>query len=120
MTEPVKRSYVSPLRSSAAAATRQRILAAGQAVFEARGWSGTTIPLIAAEAGVSPKTIQVQFGTKAKLLADTVDYAIRGEPGNEPVVRRGTAQAIRAAADAAEALRLHAARMTESSLRARS
>ena len=112
MTGDVKRSYVSPLRSAAAAATRQRILSAAKSVFEARGWAGTTMALIAAEAEVSPKTIQAQFGTKARLLADTVDFAIRGDPGSEPIVRKGAAQSIKDSSDARGALALHAAMST--------
>lgn len=118
MPGDVKRSYVSPLRSAAAAATRQRILRAAKSVFEERGWTGTTLALIAAQADVSPKTIQAQCKTKARLLAETVDFAIRGDPGGAPTVRRGAAQAIKAAPDAREALALHAAMATAINSRA--
>lgn len=118
MSGSLKRTYVSSLRSAAATATRRRILRAAQTVFEQRGWSGTTLPVIADEAGVSPKTIQAQFGTKAKLLAEVVDFAVRGDAGGEPVERRGGAQAIRAAPRAAEALSLHAALVADINARA--
>lgn len=74
--------------------------------------------MIAAQAGVSPKTVQAQFRTKARLLADTVDFAVRGGAGAEQTVRRGSAQAIREAPDARQALALHAAMSTAVNSRA--
>lgn len=118
MSRDVPRAYVSPLRATAAAATRARILAAAKASFERSGWGGATLALIAAEAEVSPKTVQAQFGTKAKLLADTVDFAIRRNAGGDLGTRRGTAQAIKAASDARRALELHASMSTQLNSRA--
>jgi AcrR family transcriptional regulator len=46
---------------------------------EAHGWAATTVAAVAADAAVSPKTIQALFGTKATLLAAAVDYAIAGD-----------------------------------------
>lgn len=113
-----KRIYVSPLRSAAAAATRRRVLLAAQVLFEERGWAGTTLAAIAADAGVSSKTVQAQFRTKARVLAGAVDLAIRGAPGDGAAGRRGSAQAIREARDAREALALHAALSTAVNSRA--
>jgi AcrR family transcriptional regulator len=112
------RTYVSPLREAGASRTRRQVLTASTEVFEQRGWSGATIARVAAQAGVSPKTIQAQFGTKAGLLADTVDFAIRGEGRPDGSAARGTAQAIRTAATAPEAVALHAAMITEINARA--
>jgi AcrR family transcriptional regulator len=109
------RAYVSPLRTAGAASTRRRILAAAREVFEQRGWSGTSLRQVGTRAGVSPKTIQAQFQTKARLLAETVDFAVRGEPDQS--TRRGAAAAIRRAPDAPEALALHAALITEMAVR---
>lgn len=108
MPAGVSRTYVSPLRTTAAAATRARILSAARETFEEAGWAGATFGLIARRAEVSPKTVQAQFRTKAKLLTDTVDFAIRGGSAGEPAGRRGAAQAIREAPDARRALALHA------------
>ncbi len=107
--KPSKRPYHSPHRAAAAAATREAILRAAQARFEARGWTGTSISAIAADAGVSPKTIEAQFATKAALLADVVDYAIRGDDTAIPMRRRELALAVEAAPDAATMLERHAA-----------
>jgi len=108
--KPSKRPYRAPRRAAAAAQTREAILAAAQARFEAAGWGATTIATVAAEAGVSPKTIEATFGTKAKLLAAVVEYAIRGDIDPTPMADRAAVQAERDAADAAAMLDLHARR----------
>jgi AcrR family transcriptional regulator len=113
MTPPVKppkRPYHAPRRAAAAAQTREAILAAAQARFEAGGWVATTMAAVAADAGVSPKTIEATFGTKAKLLAAVVDYAIRGDIDPTPMANRAAVQAERDAPDAATMLELHARR----------
>lgn len=63
---------------------------------------------IAEAAGVSQKTIEAAFGTKASLLKAAVDYAIRGDVEAEPIARRESVQKMERAPDAAEMLRLHA------------
>jgi AcrR family transcriptional regulator len=113
MPSPVKRSkrpYHAPRRAAAAAQTREVILAAAQARFEAAGWAATTMAAVAADAGVSPKTIEATFGTKAKLLAAVVDYAIRGDLDPTPMANRAAVQAERDAPDATTMLDLHARR----------
>jgi hypothetical protein len=63
---------------------------------------------VAAEAGVSPKTVEAIFGTKAKLLGSVVDYAIRGDAGKRPMPRRVAIVEMEEAGDAASMLSLHA------------
>ena len=104
-----KRPYHAPRRAAAAARTREAILEAAKACFEALGWAGTTIRAIAAAADVSPKTIEALFATKARLLAAVVDYAIRGDIADTPVIRRESARAVEGAPDAATMLARHAA-----------
>ena len=72
-------SYNSPLRARQAAATRRSILDAALQLFGERGWAATTLPAIAAEAGVSVDTIYAVFGTKSALLMDVVHLAIVGD-----------------------------------------
>jgi AcrR family transcriptional regulator len=113
MPPPVKRTkrpYHAPRRAASAAQTREAILAAAKSRFEARGWVATTIAAIAADASVSPKTIEAAFGTKAALLAAVVDYAIRGDVDPTPMLARQAVQAERDAPDAATMLELHAGR----------
>jgi AcrR family transcriptional regulator len=70
MARAVKRtrSYDSPRRREQAAATRRAILEAAQRLFERDGYAATSVPAIAAEAGVALKTVYVAFENKANLL----------------------------------------------------
>ena len=105
---PVKRrAYRAPRRDAAAAATREAILAAARDTFERRGWAGTTIAAVAEAAGVSPKTIEAQHGTKAALLAAVVPYAIRGDTAETPMIERDPGRAVEAAPDAATLVERH-------------
>jgi AcrR family transcriptional regulator len=63
---------------------------------------------VAADADVSIKTIEATFGTKANLLSAVVEYAIRGDESSVPIIERETVAAMKAAADAAAFLKLHA------------
>lgn len=104
----VKRRYDSPRRRAAAKRTREGILRSAKAEFEAQGWSGTTIAAIAEEAGVSRKTVELLFGTKAALLGAVLDFAIRGDDDPTLVIERPTSVAIEEAPDAEAMLELHA------------
>jgi AcrR family transcriptional regulator len=90
MTGAVKRtrSYESPRRREQAAATRRAILEAAQRLFERDGYAATSVPAIAAEAGVALKTVYVAFETKANLL--TTLWEARLAEGEEaiPVLER--------------------------------
>jgi AcrR family transcriptional regulator len=90
MTERVKRPrrYHSPRRREQAAATRQAILEAAQRLFERQGYAATSMPAIAAEAGVALKTVYVAFETKARLLHVLWDVRLGGEEAAVPVFER--------------------------------
>jgi AcrR family transcriptional regulator len=103
-----KRRYHAPQRLAQAQRTRASIVRAARELFEQDGWVGTTVGSIAAEAGVSQKTVEALFGTKAALLQAAIDYAIRGDFEAEPIVRRDSVQRMEAAPDAPTMLRLHA------------
>jgi AcrR family transcriptional regulator len=121
LSDPVKhpkRPYRAPRRAEAAAQTREAILRAAKARFEAVGWAGTTIAAVASDADVSPKTIEATLGTKAALLAAVVDYAIRGDVDPTPMASRPSVQAERDAPDAATMLDLHVRRSAAISARA--
>ena len=83
-------------------------MAAARDAFERKGWAGVTVRDIGEAAGVSQKTIEAVFGTKAALLEAAVDYAIRGDVEALPVSRRESVRRMERAGDAAEMLRLHA------------
>jgi len=103
--------YDAPKRAAAAARRREAIVCAAKRLFEERGWAATTVRSISDAAGVSPKTVEVVFGTKAALLQAAVDYAIRGDLDPRPVAQREAIAQIENAADAATMLALHAAHL---------
>src|SRR6185312_13590736 len=79
----VKRQYRSTLRANQARQTRQTIVTAASRLFAREGFGATTIDAIAAEAGVSRKTVFTAVGGKIELLKLAIDWAIAGD--DEPV-----------------------------------
>jgi AcrR family transcriptional regulator len=118
-----RRKYHAPRRTAAAAETRQAILQAAQEDFEARGWAATTVRSIAKGAGVSPKTVEALFTTKAALLEATLLAAVShpaataDDPAAHAIIRPEAALEVQdeaaleieAAPDAATMLDLHSA-----------
>ena len=89
MPDPVKsRSYDSPLRRQQAAATREMILKAAQRRFEHDGYQAASVPTIAAEATVSPKTVHMAFQTKAGLLRAVWEARLAADEAATPVFER--------------------------------
>ena len=86
-----------PQRAAAAARTREAIVTAATDVFERLGWSGATMRGVADQAGVSVKTVEALYRTKAELLKEAVDYAIAGDLRPIPVLGREPAAARRGA-----------------------
>jgi AcrR family transcriptional regulator len=80
MSDPVKsrRRYESPRRQEQAAQTRADVLAAAGTLFRDRGYAGTSMPSIAAEAGVVVETIYRSFGSKAGLFRAVVEAVLAG------------------------------------------
>jgi AcrR family transcriptional regulator len=105
-TVKAPRRYDSPLRREQAAATRQEILAAAQRLFERAGYAATTVPAIAAEAGVALKTVYLAFGTKANLLRALWDQRLAGDEAATPVLERRWYREVTAAADPQAKIRL--------------
>src|SRR6202022_3202694 len=102
-----KRPYHAPRRAAAAAQTREAILRAAKGRFEVSGWAGTTIAAIAADADVSPKTIEALFVTKSAFLAALGDSPIRSDATDAPMLDREPAQAVHSAPDATTMLERH-------------
>ncbi|HVL63954.1 MAG TPA: helix-turn-helix domain-containing protein [Actinomycetota bacterium] len=100
------RRYESPRRREQAAATRAAILRAAHDVLLRRGFVGTTVGSVAAEAGVSPQTIYATFGGKRALLARVLDVAITGDDEDVPLLERAWVQKMRAEEDAEKRARL--------------
>jgi AcrR family transcriptional regulator len=79
-----RRRYRSDLRASQAAGTRVRVLIAAATEFARRGYAGTSIPAIAAVAGVSPETVKLQ-GAKHELLLAAFEHTFAGREGAAPI-----------------------------------
>jgi AcrR family transcriptional regulator len=80
MPEGVKgsRRYRSPARQQQAENTRRRVLEAAHRLFLDRGYAGTTVAAVAAEAEVSPETIYGSLGGKRGLLEGVIAAAVQG------------------------------------------
>jgi len=57
-------------------ATRQEILAAARRLFAARGYAGTTVRAIGAEAGVNPALVHHFFRTKEQVFVAALDFPL--------------------------------------------
>jgi AcrR family transcriptional regulator len=89
------RRYVSSLRDEQARVTRFRILDAARELFIERGFAGTSIEVIAREAGVAVQTIYSAFGNKQSILARVMDQAIGGDDQQVAVLDRPERQSMR-------------------------
>jgi AcrR family transcriptional regulator len=65
------------LRDERAAVTRRRIADAARALFGSRGYGATTIQAVADEAGVAVQTVYAVYGSKAGILHELRDTAVR-------------------------------------------
>jgi len=110
--KPTARPYHAPRRAAAAARTREAIVTAAKDAFERLGWPGATMRGVAERAGVSVKTVEALYRTKAELLKHVVDYAIAGDLDPVPISGRAPAAAMQAASDAPALLSLHARHAT--------
>lgn len=64
----VKRSYDSSGRQAAAIRRRECVVAVAIQLFATHGWTGTTLAMVAKEAGVSTELVSGAFGGKPGLL----------------------------------------------------
>ena len=103
-----RRRYESPRRREQADETRERILAAAQELFEASGYTATSMNDIAAAAGVALKTLYVAFGSKAGILRALWHLLLRGDAGAVPVDEREWYREVLEEPDPARQLRLNA------------
>ncbi|MET7279093.1 helix-turn-helix domain-containing protein [Kribbella sp. NPDC005582] len=106
MTE--KRRYTSTLRTEQTALARGRVLAAAETLFLDRGYLGTTLAAIAAEAGVSVQTVYNVIGGKPAVLKAVYDVALAGDDEPIPLIDRPGYRAMIAATDPRECLSLYA------------
>lgn len=88
------RGYHSPHRQQQAADTRRRILDAAHALFDQQGYPATTMGEIAAEAGVSVKTVYLSFETKSRLLRALWDLLLKDDQDEAGVAERRWYRAV--------------------------
>jgi AcrR family transcriptional regulator len=82
------RRYTSTRRAKQAEQTRSDVLLAAARLFAQKGWSGTTLTAIAAEADVAVETIYAGFKSKKALLQAAIDIAIAGDAQPIPLAER--------------------------------
>jgi AcrR family transcriptional regulator len=92
-------------RARRAAETRVRIVEAAGRLFAERGYGGTTIDAVAAEADVAVETVYARFKNKRNLLAAYLDIAIVGDAEEVPLLERDEVQRLRDTSDQREQLR---------------
>jgi AcrR family transcriptional regulator len=76
------------------------------------GYAATTVPAIAAEAGVAAKTVAAQFGNKAGLMKAVFDAALVGDAKPGGLEERDHIAAIHQEASAVRKLEMFAAALT--------
>ena len=74
-----RRPYRSPKREAAALKTRHAIRDAAETLFLRDGYARTSMKAIAAQARVSEKTMYLTYATKANLLRNVIQVAVRGD-----------------------------------------
>ncbi len=95
-------------RARRAAETRLRIVQAAAKLFVERGYAATTIDAVASEADVAVETVYARFKNKRNLLEAYLDVSIVGDAAPVPLLDRPEVQAVAAAADQREQVRLAA------------
>jgi AcrR family transcriptional regulator len=83
-------------------------LSAASAAFLERGYAGTTMRAIAADANVSLPTVEALFGTKASILKAAIDVAIAGDDEHVAVLDRDWARSAEQAPTVQEFLAITA------------
>jgi AcrR family transcriptional regulator len=112
------RRYRSPRREQQARRTRARITAAAAGRFLVHGYAATTMRAVAADAGVALPTVELAFGTKARLLKAVIDTAIAGDDEPVPMLARDWAARAETAAEPAEFIAVFAQALADSAQRA--
>lgn len=115
---PPPRRYRSPRRERQARHTRARIIAAAAERFLAHGYAATTMRAVAADAGVALPTVELAFGTKARLLKAVIDTATAGDDEPVPMLDREWAARATATTEPAEFVAVFAGVLVDSAQRA--
>lgn len=112
-----RRHYDSSRRREQARANRRAVLEAARRLFLDRGYAGTTVAAIAAEAGVSVETVYKAFGNKSGLIKSVVDVGIVGDDEPVPMLQRDRVRRMEAEPDPRRKLSMYGEHLSESSPR---
>src|SRR4029453_7485574 len=109
MPPPVKprRSYDASRRQEQARRSRWAMLQAAHRLFLERGYPATTMPAVAAAAGVSVQSVYKAFGNKPALLKAVFDVAMAGDDEPVPMLGRAGLGRVRDEPDPRRKLRLY-------------
>ncbi len=118
MTGPVKRRYDATRRQAQARQNQHRVIAAAALLFAERGYTGTSLAEVAAEAGVAVQTLYAAFGTKVNLLKHAIDVSLVGDHLAVPMIEREDVQRIIAEPDPRQVLAMYAAHVRQVAERA--
>jgi TetR/AcrR family transcriptional regulator, regulator of autoinduction and epiphytic fitness len=83
-----KRQYDSSRRKEQAHQTHLQIIEAARRLFFSSGYAGTTIEMIAREAGVATETVYAIFGNKTAILTKLVNVSVVGDDEPIPLLER--------------------------------
>ena len=97
MSSPVntRRRYDSTRRQAQAGHTRIGVIDAARRLFLERGFAATTMPAVAADAGVSVQTVYKVFGSKARLAKSVFDTSMAGDDEPETMLERPALASVR-------------------------
>src|SRR4029079_19793168 len=107
--ETPRRAYRSDRRREQAQETRRRMLKAAGKLLAERGYAGTTIAAVAAEAGVAAETVYAAFRNKRPLVGERVRTSVRGDGSAPPAAAQAGARAVASAPHPAQPRGLFAA-----------
>ncbi len=102
--EQGRRRYDSSGRRLQAQQNRDRVLVVARRLFVEQGYAPTSMAQVAAEAGVSSRTVFAAFESKANLLKAILDTAVVGDSAELPLHERPAMRAVHEAPTAQEAV----------------
>lgn len=82
------RTYTSPRRQKQAADTKAAVVNTARTLFSEKGWAGTSMRQVAAQAGVSVETLYALFGSKPDLFQAALEVTVAGDIEPLPVAAR--------------------------------
>lgn len=94
------RRYDSSGRQAQARRNRTAMVQAAHQLFLEQGFAATTMPAIAAAAGVSVQTVYKAFGNKPRLAKAVFDVAMAGDDESVAMLQRASLGRVRDAPDA--------------------